>query len=36
MTLWFFVKTTDNPKIVGDAVCAYNVFEDTQDRKSVV
>jgi hypothetical protein len=32
MTLWFFVKTTDNPKIVGDAVCAYNVFEDTHPK----
>jgi hypothetical protein len=28
MTLWFYVKTTDNPKIVGDFVCANNVYED--------
>jgi len=24
MTIWFYVKTTDNPKIVSDAVCAFN------------
>lgn len=24
MTIWFYVKTTDSPKIVGDAVCAFN------------
>jgi hypothetical protein len=28
MTMWFYVKTTDQPKKVGDIVCAYNVFQD--------
>ncbi len=28
MTIWFYVKTIDDPKTVGDAVCAYNTFED--------
>ncbi len=24
MTMWFYVKTTDTPKAVGDIVCAFN------------
>jgi hypothetical protein len=27
MTIWFYVKTIDNPKNVGEVVCAYNVAE---------
>ncbi|MGD6851954.1 MAG: hypothetical protein ACQCN6_07850 [Candidatus Bathyarchaeia archaeon] len=27
MTLWFYVKTNDDPKIVGDIVCAFNYTE---------
>ncbi len=27
MTLWFYVKTQDDPKIVGDVVCAFNYAE---------
>ncbi len=32
MTIWFLVKTTDTPKTVGDAVCAFNVFEDQHPK----
>ena len=32
MTIWFYVKTTDTPKTVGDAVCSYNVFEDAHPK----
>ncbi len=32
MTLWFYVKTSDTPKQVGDIVCAYNVFEDSHPK----
>ena len=32
MTMWLYVKTTDNPKIVGEVVCAYNVFEDAHPK----
>ena len=24
MTLWFYVKTNDDPKVVGDIVCSFN------------
>jgi hypothetical protein len=27
MTLWFYVKTADDPKAVGDVVCAFNYAE---------
>ncbi len=27
MTLWFYVKTSDDPKTVGDIVCAFNFTE---------
>ncbi len=27
MTLWFYVKTNDDPKAVGDVVCAFNYTE---------
>jgi hypothetical protein len=27
MTLWFYVKTNDDPKIVGDIVCTFNYTE---------
>jgi len=32
MTMWFYVKTAHDPKIVGDAVCANNVFEDAHPK----
>ncbi len=32
MTMWFYVKTNDDPKIVGDIVCAYNIFEDQHPK----
>jgi len=32
MTLWFYVKTNDDPKIVGNIVCAYNIFEDSHPK----
>jgi len=32
MTMWFYVKTTDNPKTVGETVCAFNVFEDEHPK----
>ncbi|HTY75196.1 MAG TPA: hypothetical protein VMD05_06490 [Candidatus Nanoarchaeia archaeon] len=32
MTLWFYVKTSDDPKIVGNVVCAYNIFEDSHPK----
>ncbi len=32
MTIWFYVKTNDSPKTVGDVVCAYNVFEDAHPK----
>ncbi len=28
MTMWFYVKTNDTPKTVGDIVCAFNVLQD--------
>ncbi|MDR0371946.1 MAG: hypothetical protein LBI79_00045 [Nitrososphaerota archaeon] len=27
MTIWFYVKTADDPKVVGDVVCAFNYTE---------
>jgi hypothetical protein len=27
MTIWFYVKTQDDPKVVGDVVCASNYAE---------
>ncbi len=27
MTLWFYVKTNEDPKVVGDVVCAFNYTE---------
>jgi len=27
MTIWFYVKTPDDPKVVGDIVCAFNYTE---------
>ncbi len=27
MTIWFYVKTNDNPKTVGEVVCAFNYAE---------
>ena len=27
MTIWFYVKTTDNPTVVGQTVCDYNFFQ---------
>jgi len=32
MTMWFYVKTTDQPQAVGEVVCAYNVFEDAHPK----
>ena len=32
VTMWFYVKTTDKAKAVGDVVCAYNVFEDEHPK----
>lgn len=32
MTIWFYVKTNDNPKTVGDTVCAFNIFEDPHPK----
>ena len=32
MTIWFYVKTNDTPKTVGDVVCAFNVFEDAHPK----
>jgi hypothetical protein len=27
MTLWFYVKTSDDPKVVGETVCTFNYTE---------
>jgi hypothetical protein len=27
MTIWFYVKTSDSPKLVGDVVCSYNFYQ---------
>ena len=38
MTIWFYVKTSDDPKVVGDVVCAFNFSqgEHPQDQYSWV
>jgi hypothetical protein len=30
--MWFYVKTNDDVKAVGDAVCAFNVFQDNHPK----
>ena len=34
MTIWFYIKTQDDPKVVGDMVCAFNFSqgEHPQDQ----
>ncbi|PVX25635.1 MAG: hypothetical protein CW716_07620 [Candidatus Bathyarchaeum sp.] len=32
MTMWFYVKTDDSPKRVGELVCDFNVFEDEHPK----
>jgi len=32
MTMWFYVKTNDDARTVGDAVCAFNVFQDAHPK----
>ena len=32
MTIWFYVKTSDQPKTVGDTVCAVNSFQDNHPK----
>ncbi len=32
MTIWFYVKTNDDLKAVGDTVCTYNTFEDEHPK----
>jgi len=32
VTIWFYIKTNDDPKTVGDVVCAYNIFEDSHPK----
>jgi hypothetical protein len=27
MTIWFYVKTSDNPKSVGEVVCSFNFYQ---------
>jgi hypothetical protein len=27
MTIWFYVKTLDDPKVVGETVCVFNVAQ---------
>ena len=27
MTIWFYVKTSDEPQVVGEVVCAHNFFQ---------
>jgi hypothetical protein len=38
MTIWFYVKTTDNPKVVADVVCDFNYYqgEHPEDKYSWV
>jgi hypothetical protein len=38
MTIWFYVKTNDDPKVVGDIVCAFNFSQGQhpQDQYSWV
>ncbi len=30
--MWFYVKTNDSAKIVGEVVCAFNIFEDAHPK----
>jgi hypothetical protein len=30
--MWFYVKTNDSPRAVGDAVCAFNIFQDQHPK----
>jgi hypothetical protein len=32
MTMWFYIKTNDSAKIVGETVCAFNIFEDAHPK----
>jgi hypothetical protein len=32
VTIWFYVKTTDEPKAVGDVACAFNYTEGEHPR----
>jgi hypothetical protein len=32
MTIWFYVKTMNDPKTVGEAICAHNVFQDAHPK----
>jgi hypothetical protein len=32
MTTWFYVKTNDSAKVVGNVVCAHNVFQDAHPK----
>jgi hypothetical protein len=36
MTIWFYVKTSDDPKVVGEVVCSFNFEqgEHPQDQYS--
>jgi hypothetical protein len=36
MTIWFYVKTNDSPKLVGDVVCKFNFYqgEHPEDKYS--
>jgi len=38
MTIWFYVKTSDDPKVVGDIVCSFNFTqgEHPEDQYSWV
>jgi hypothetical protein len=32
MTIWFCVKTAEEATVVGEVVCAFNVFEDSHPK----
>jgi hypothetical protein len=32
VTIWFYVKTSDTPKKVGDVVCVVNFFQDDHPK----
>ena len=32
MTIWFYVKTSDSPKVAGEIVCAFNIFQDAHPK----
>ena len=38
MTIWFYVKTNDDPKSVGDVICSFNFIqgEHPEDKYSYV